>query len=63
MVRRPGAVGHGSRNEPALAGVRTALQDATSIAGPLITTEVGVAEAPRKKDAHAGHDHGGGMGM
>ena len=42
--------------------VRTALQDAASIAGLLITTEAGVAEAPKKKDAHAGHDHGGGMG-
>ena len=35
--------------------VRTALQDAASIAGLLITTEAGVAEAPKKKDAHAGH--------
>ena len=42
--------------------VRTALQDAASIAALLITTEAGVAEAPKKKDAHAGHDHGGGMG-
>ena len=42
--------------------VRTALQDAASIAGLLITTEAGVAEAPKKKDSHAGHDHGGGMG-
>src|SRR5690348_10872602 len=41
--------------------VRTALQDAASIAGLLITTEAGVAEAPKKKDAH-GHAHGGGMG-
>ncbi len=40
--------------------VRTALQDAASIAGLLITTEAGVADAPKKKDAHAGHDHGGG---
>ncbi len=40
--------------------VRTALQDAASIAGLLITTEAGVAEAPKKKDGHAGHDHGGG---
>jgi len=43
--------------------VRTALQDAASIAGLLITTEAGVAEAPKKKDAHAGHDHGGMGGM
>ncbi len=42
--------------------VRTALQDAASIAGLLITTEAGVAEAPKKKDSHAGHDHGGGIG-
>jgi chaperonin GroEL len=42
--------------------VRTALQDAASIAGLLITTEAGVAEAP-KKDEHAGHGHPpGGMG-
>ncbi|HSR80747.1 MAG TPA: chaperonin GroEL, partial [Hyphomicrobiaceae bacterium] len=41
--------------------VRTALQDAASIAGLLITTEAGVAEAPKKKEAH-GHAHGGGMG-
>ena len=40
--------------------VRTALQDAASIAALLITTEAGVAEAPKKKDPHAGHDHGGG---
>ena len=42
--------------------VRTALQDAASIAGLLITTEAGVAEAPKKKGGgdHHGHDHGGG---
>jgi chaperonin GroEL len=40
--------------------VRTALQDAASIAGLMITTEAGIAEA-KKKDA--GHSHGGaGMG-
>jgi chaperonin GroEL len=39
--------------------VRTALQDAASIAGLLITTEAGVAEAPKKKEAHGGHAHGG----
>jgi chaperonin GroEL len=47
--------------------VRTALQDAASIAGLLITTEAAVAEAPKKdQGGHAhGHDHGGmgGMGM
>jgi len=47
--------------------VRTALQNAASIAALLITTEAGVAEAPKKKEAHS-HGHGdmggmGGMGM
>jgi chaperonin GroEL len=37
--------------------VRTALQDAASIAGLLITTEAAIAEAP-KKDAASGHSHG-----
>ena len=42
--------------------VRTALQDAASIAGLMITTEAGIAEAP-KKAAGGGHGgHGGGMG-
>ncbi len=40
--------------------VRTALQDAASVAGLLITTEAMVAEAPRKKSAPA--MPGGGMG-
>ncbi|MBK8286674.1 MAG: chaperonin GroEL [Ahniella sp.] len=43
---------------------RTALQNAASIAGLMITTEAMVAEMP-KKEAPAGghgHDHGGGMG-
>ncbi len=39
--------------------VRTALQDAASIAGLMITTEAAVAEAPKKEH---GHGHGGGMG-
>jgi chaperonin GroEL len=43
--------------------VRTALQDAASIAGLMITTEAGVAEAPKKKDAGHGHAHGGMGGM
>jgi len=43
--------------------VRIALQDAASIAALMITTEAGVAEAPKNADAHAGHDHGGGVGM
>ncbi|MCC7250362.1 TCP-1/cpn60 chaperonin family protein, partial [Hyphomicrobium sp.] len=46
--------------------VRTALQDAASIAGLLITTEAAVAEAPKKDAGHA-HAHGpagmGGMDM
>ena len=42
--------------------VRVALQDAASVAGLMITTEAGVAEASKKKDAPTGHDHGGGMG-
>jgi chaperonin GroEL len=43
--------------------VRTALQDAASIAGLMITTEAAVADAP-KKDAGHGHAHGGmGGGM
>ncbi|MSO85255.1 MAG: chaperonin GroEL [Rhodospirillales bacterium] len=41
--------------------VRTALQDAASIAGLLITTEAMVAERPEKK-ASGGHGHGGDMG-
>ena len=43
--------------------VRTVLQDAASVAGLLVTTEAGVAEAPKK--ASEGHAHmpgGGGMG-
>ncbi|MFO7478647.1 MAG: TCP-1/cpn60 chaperonin family protein, partial [Methyloceanibacter sp.] len=43
--------------------VRTALQDAASVAGLLVTTEAGVAEAPKKKDEHAHHAHGGMGGM
>ncbi|MBW8270675.1 chaperonin GroEL [Caldovatus aquaticus] len=41
--------------------VRTALQDAASVAGLLITTEAMVAERPEKKTAPAGGG-GGGMG-
>ncbi len=50
--------------------VRTALQDATSVAGLLITTEAMVAEVPQKEDAGAaaaaaamGGGMGGGMGF
>jgi len=43
---------------------RTALQNAASIAGLMITTEAMVAEAPKKDSpsggGHGGHDHGGG---
>ena len=42
--------------------VRTALQDAASIAGLLVTTEAAIAEAPKKDDA-AGPSHGGMGGM
>ena len=41
--------------------VRTALQDAASVAGLIITTEASIAEAP-KKDAGGGGMPGGGMG-
>jgi len=41
--------------------VRTALQDASSVAGLLVTTEAMVAEMP-KKEAPAGMPAGGGMG-
>jgi chaperonin GroEL len=42
--------------------VRTALQDAASIAGLLITTEAMVADAPEKKDSAAAAPDMGGMG-
>jgi chaperonin GroEL len=41
--------------------VRTALQDAASVAGLMITTEAAIVEAP-KKSAPAGGPGGGGMG-
>ena len=43
--------------------VRTALQDAASVAGLLITTEAMVAELPEKKDPMPGGDMGGMGGM
>ena len=43
--------------------VRIALQDAASIAGLMITTEAGIAEAPKKDGGHAEHSHGGMGGM
>ena len=42
--------------------VRTALQDAASVAGLLITTEAMIAEKPEKKAPAMPHAHGGGMG-
>ncbi len=43
--------------------VRTALQDAASVAGLLVTTEAMVAEKPEKKEsAPAGMPDMGGMG-
>ncbi len=41
--------------------VRTALQDAASVAGLMITTEAMVADIPDKKDSGMGGMHGGGM--
>ena len=41
---------------------RTALQDAASIAGLLITTEAMVAEKPKKETPMPGGGPGGGMG-
>jgi chaperonin GroEL len=43
--------------------VRIALQDAASIAGLMITTEAGVAEAAKKESGHADHGQGGMGGM
>src|SRR5687767_12695468 len=42
--------------------VRTALQDAASVAGLLVTTEAMVAEAPKKEKAGPAMPGGGGMG-
>jgi chaperonin GroEL len=42
--------------------VRTALQDAASIAGLMITTEATVADRPERKGAGGGMPGGGGMG-
>jgi chaperonin GroEL len=42
--------------------VRTALQDAASVAGLMITTEAAIAEAPKKASASVGGAGGGGMG-
>ena len=40
---------------------RTALQNAASIAGLMLTTEAMVSEIPEKKEAAGGGGHGGGM--
>jgi chaperonin GroEL len=42
--------------------VRTALQDAASVAGLLITTEAAIVEAPKKGGAGGGPGMPGGMG-
>jgi chaperonin GroEL len=42
--------------------VRTALQNAASVAGLLITTEATITELPKKDEGHAGGHGGGGMG-
>ena len=42
--------------------VRTALQDASSVAGLLITTEAMVAEVPEKKESAGAPPDMGGMG-
>jgi len=42
--------------------VRTALQDAASVAGLIITTEATIAEAPKRDKGGAGGMPGGGMG-
>ena len=39
---------------------RTALQNAASISGLMLTTEAMISEIPEKKEAAGGHSHGGG---
>ncbi|WP_424313353.1 chaperonin GroEL [Haloferula sp.] len=41
---------------------RSALQNAASISGLLLTTECIITDLPEKEEAGHGHDHGGGMG-
>jgi chaperonin GroEL len=41
---------------------RTAIQNAASIAGLLLTTEASMCEVPEEKTKDTGHEHGGGMG-
>jgi len=42
--------------------VRTALENASSVAGMMLTTEAMIAEKPKKDAPAAAPDHGGGMG-
>jgi len=42
---------------------RSALQNAASISGLLLTTECLIADVPEPEAADAGHDHGMGGGM
>ena len=42
---------------------RSALQNAASISGLLLTTECLIADIPKEEPAETHHDHGGGMGM
>jgi len=42
---------------------RTALQNAASVAGLILTTDAMVAESPKEESPHAGHGHGGMGGM
>ena len=39
--------------------VRTALQNASSIAGLMVTTEALIVDLPEEKKDSCGHDHGG----
>jgi chaperonin GroEL len=73
MENKSGAFGYDAQNDeygdliekgiidPAKV-VRTALQDAASIAGLMITTEAGIAEAPKKASGGAPGGMPGGMG-
>ena len=42
--------------------VRTALQNAASVAGLILTTDAMVAESPKEEASHGGHGHGGWVG-
>ena len=43
--------------------VRTALQNAASVAALILTTDAMVAESPKEEGGHGGHGHGGMGGM